>query len=74
MRAELTNVVVSKICRLEIKRLEEIAPPWIAAHDALENLKEQSGADLYDKQAVMSHMQIVLEQEKRQTLEKEKTS
>ena len=44
----------------------------IAAHDALENLKEQSGADLYDKQAVMSHMQIVLEQEKRQTLEKEK--
>ncbi|WP_114787136.1 chromosome partition protein MukB [Vibrio tetraodonis] len=56
----------------EIKRLEEIAPPWIAAHDALESLKEQSGADLYDKQAVMSHMQIVLEQEKRQTLEKEK--
>ncbi|CAM3603517.1 chromosome partition protein MukB [Vibrio aquimaris] len=56
----------------EIKRLEKITPPWIAAHDALENLKEQSGADLYDKQAVMSHMQIVLEQEKRQTLEKEK--
>ncbi|NOI77582.1 chromosome partition protein MukB [Vibrio coralliilyticus] len=56
----------------EIKKLEAIAPTWIAAHDALETLKEQSGADLYDSQAVMSHMQVVLEQEKQQSLAKEK--
>ncbi|WP_339389493.1 chromosome partition protein MukB [Vibrio neptunius] len=56
----------------EIKKLEAIAPTWIAAHDALEMLKEQSGADLYDSQAVMSHMQAVLEQEKQQSLAKEK--
>ncbi|MCC2523511.1 chromosome partition protein MukB [Vibrio coralliilyticus] len=56
----------------EIKKLEAIAPTWIAAHDALEMLKEQSGADLYDSQAVMSHMQVVLEQEKQQSLAKEK--
>ncbi|MCG9678461.1 chromosome partition protein MukB [Vibrio sp. Isolate24] len=56
----------------EIKKLEAIAPTWIAAHDALEALKEQSGADLYDSQAVMSQMQIVLEQEKQQSLAKEK--
>ncbi|WED20750.1 chromosome partition protein MukB [Vibrio sp. JC009] len=56
----------------EIKRLESIAPKWIQASDALENLKEQSGADLYDSQAVMSEMQKVLENEKHQSLEKEK--
>ncbi|WP_099607471.1 chromosome partition protein MukB [Vibrio coralliilyticus] len=56
----------------EIKKLEAIAPTWIAAHDALETLKEQSGAALYDSQAVMSHMQVVLEQEKQQSLAKEK--
>lgn len=56
----------------EIQRLENIAPAWIAAHDALETLKEQSGADLYDKQAVMSQMQVVLEQEKQQSLAKDK--
>ncbi|NOJ22656.1 chromosome partition protein MukB [Vibrio coralliilyticus] len=56
----------------EIKKLEAIAPTWIAAHDALETLKEQSGANLYDSQAVMSHMQVVLEQEKQQSLAKEK--
>ncbi|NRF31135.1 chromosome partition protein MukB [Vibrio coralliilyticus] len=56
----------------EIEKLEAIAPTWIAAHDALETLKEQSGADLYDSQAVMSQMQVVLEQEKQQSLAKEK--
>ncbi|QIJ84449.1 chromosome partition protein MukB [Vibrio coralliilyticus OCN008] len=56
----------------EIEKLEAIAPTWIAAHEALETLKEQSGADLYDSQAVMSHMQVVLEQEKQQSLAKEK--
>ncbi|RJX73751.1 chromosome partition protein MukB [Vibrio sinensis] len=56
----------------EIRKLESIAPTWIAANDALEALKEQSGADLYDSQAVMSHMQLVLEQEKQQSIQKDK--
>lgn len=56
----------------EIKKLEAIAPTWIAAHDALESLREQSGADLYDSQSVMSHMQVVLEEEKKQSLAKDK--
>ncbi|RSD31219.1 chromosome partition protein MukB [Vibrio pectenicida] len=56
----------------EIKKLEGIAPSWIAAHDALETLTEQSAVELYDSQAVMSHMQVVLEQEKQQSLAKEK--
>ncbi|WP_070967595.1 chromosome partition protein MukB [Vibrio sonorensis] len=58
----------------EIQRLEGIAPKWIAAHNALESLKEQSGADLYDSQAVMAQMQQVLEQEKTQSLKKERLS
>ncbi|MEZ8195537.1 chromosome partition protein MukB [Vibrio cortegadensis] len=56
----------------EIKKLEAIAPSWIAANDVLESLKEQSGADLYDSQAVMSQMQLVLEDEKAQSLAKDK--
>ncbi|KJY83145.1 cell division protein MukB [Vibrio galatheae] len=56
----------------QIKKLEAIAPTWIAAHDALEALREQSGADLYDSQSVMSHMQVVLEQEKQQSLAKDR--
>ncbi|MCV5868422.1 hypothetical protein OFN61_24455, partial [Escherichia coli] len=47
----------------EINKLEAIAPTWIAANDALEKLREQSGVDLEDRHAVMSHMQVVLEQE-----------
>ncbi|WCP68074.1 chromosome partition protein MukB [Vibrio tubiashii] len=58
----------------EIKKLEAIAPTWIAAHDALESLREQSGADLYDSQSVMSHMQVVLEEEKKQSVAKDKLS
>ncbi|OAJ95943.1 chromosome partition protein MukB [Vibrio bivalvicida] len=57
---------------VEIKKLEAIAPTWIAAHDALESLREQSGADLYDSQSVMSHMQVVLEEEKKQSVAKDK--
>ncbi|MBU2895409.1 chromosome partition protein MukB [Vibrio hepatarius] len=57
---------------VEIKKLESIAPSWIAAHDALEILAEQSAVELYNSQAVMSHMQVVLEQEKQQSLAKEK--
>lgn len=56
----------------EIERLESIAPSWLAANDALEVLREQSGADLYDSQAVMSQMQLVLEDEKNLSLAKDK--
>ncbi|GAL13604.1 chromosome partition protein MukB [Vibrio astriarenae] len=56
----------------EIERLESIAPDWISAHDALETLREQSGAALEDSQAVMSQMQLVLEDEKNLSLEKDK--
>ncbi|KOO05897.1 chromosome partition protein MukB [Vibrio hepatarius] len=56
----------------EIRKQEAIAPTWIAAHDALEKLREQSGAELEDSQSVMSHMQVVLEQEKQQSLAKDK--
>ncbi|OLQ87965.1 cell division protein MukB [Vibrio panuliri] len=56
----------------EIAKFEAIAPTWIAANDALENLREQSGAELVDSQAVMSQMQLVLEQEKQQSIAKDK--
>ncbi|MEH0688715.1 chromosome partition protein MukB [Vibrio cholerae] len=56
----------------QIAQLEALAPAWIAASDALENLREQSGAELGDSQSVMAHMQQVLEQEKQQSLAKEK--
>ncbi|MBF9000762.1 chromosome partition protein MukB [Vibrio nitrifigilis] len=56
----------------EISRLETQAPSWIKANDALESLREQSGAELADSQSVMSQMQIVLEEEKTQSIEKDK--
>ncbi|NAW57361.1 MULTISPECIES: chromosome partition protein MukB [unclassified Vibrio] len=56
----------------EIKRLESIAPAWISANDALQTLQEQSGAELYDSQAVMTQMQQALEQEKQQSIAKDK--
>lgn len=56
----------------EINKLEAIAPTWIAANDALESLREQSGAELKDSQSVMAHMQVVLEDEKQQSLAKDK--
>ncbi|NAX21141.1 chromosome partition protein MukB [Vibrio sp. V39_P1S14PM300] len=56
----------------EIKRLESIAPAWISANDALKTLQEQSGAELYDSQAVMTQMQQALEQEKQQSIAKDK--
>ncbi|AUI87369.1 cell division protein MukB [Vibrio azureus] len=58
----------------EINKLEAIAPAWIAANDALEKLREQSGAALEDSQAVMSQMQAVLEQEKALSIAKDKLS
>ncbi|WP_394127256.1 chromosome partition protein MukB [Vibrio hepatarius] len=56
----------------EINKLEAIAPTWIAANDALESLREQSGAELEDSQSIMAHMQVVLEDEKQQSLAKDK--
>jgi len=63
---------VEQDTQAEIRKLEAIAPTWIAANDALEKLKEQSDAELEGSQAVMSQMQIVLEQEKEQSLAKDK--
>jgi chromosome partition protein MukB len=45
------------------RELEAIAPSWLAANDALEHLREQSGYALVDSQSVMTAMQEVLEQE-----------
>ena len=56
----------------EISRLESIAPAWIKASDALETLREQSDAELADSQSVMAQMQIVLEQEKAQSIAKDR--
>ncbi|ELA7355168.1 chromosome partition protein MukB [Vibrio alginolyticus] len=56
----------------EISELEAIAPAWIAANDALEKLREQSGEELEDRHAVMNHMQVVLEQERELSLAKDK--
>ncbi|KYN89758.1 cell division protein MukB [Vibrio cidicii] len=58
--------------RAEIAHLQVLAPSWIAANDALEKLREQSGAELTDSQSVMSQMQMVLEREKTLSLNKDK--
>lgn len=58
--------------RAQIQRLESIAPQWIVARNALDDLREQSGEALESSQAVFSHMQQTLEREKQQTAEKEK--
>ncbi|ODS10864.1 chromosome partition protein MukB [Vibrio scophthalmi] len=63
---------VEQDAQAEISKLEAIAPAWIAANDALESLKEQSGAELFDSQAVMTQMQLVLEEEKQQSFAKDK--
>ncbi|WP_165311673.1 chromosome partition protein MukB [Vibrio ziniensis] len=56
----------------KITQLESIAPAWIKANDALEILREQSGAELANSQSVMAEMQRVLEQEKVQSNAKDK--
>ena len=56
----------------DVNRLEAQAPAWIKASDALETLRDQSGADLMDSQSVMSQMQVVLEEEKSLSLAKDK--
>ncbi len=47
-----------------IAKLEQYAPTWISANNALLVLKEQSGFELADRGAVISAMQEVLEQER----------
>lgn len=51
----------------QINELSKIAPSWIQASEALEQLREQSGAELLDSQSVMSQMQLILEEEKQLT-------
>ncbi len=58
-------------CGAEIKRLESIAPTWIAANNALQHLQEQSGQTLETRQSVMAYMQVALENERQLTSHKE---
>ncbi|SDH05231.1 bacterial condensin subunit MukB [Vibrio xiamenensis] len=55
----------------EIKRLESIAPAWIAANDALETLNQQSQQAFENSQSVMAHMQVVLENERQLAQQKD---
>ncbi len=55
----------------EIKRLESIAPAWIAANDALETLNQQSQQAFENSQSVMAHMQVVLEKERQLAQQKD---
>lgn len=48
----------------EISRFEGIAPAWIKANEALEQLCESTESELIDAQSVMNKMQKVLEAEK----------
>lgn len=69
-RIQLTQQVQS--FQLAIKQLEARAPAWIGATEALEQLVTQTDEPLNSRQAVMSHMQKVLETEKQTNQEKER--
>ncbi|MFC3023549.1 chromosome partition protein MukB [Vibrio zhugei] len=56
----------------QIRQLEDAAPAWIHAHEALTQLREISDAPLDNAQAVMAQMQSVLEQEKSASAEKDR--
>ena len=56
----------------DIQTLQKQAPAWIAANEALEKIQQQTEASLTDSHAVMTQMQQVLEQEKQQSLAKER--
>jgi chromosome partition protein MukB len=47
----------------QVKELEAIAPKWLAANEALGQLRDQSGYVLEDNQSVMAAMQEVLQSE-----------
>ena len=55
----------------EIKQLQLSAPAWHKANEALDWLREQSGASLDSRQAVMAEMQQLLEREKQQSTHKD---
>ncbi|NLS11293.1 chromosome partition protein MukB [Vibrio sp. SM6] len=57
---------------LKVQQLSEIAPRWIAANEALDALRLQSDASLENAAAVMTQMQRVLEDEKAQSIAKDK--
>ncbi|WP_153446969.1 chromosome partition protein MukB [Vibrio algicola] len=56
----------------EIQILQKQAPAWIAANDALDKIQQQTDGELSDSHAVMAQMQQVLEQEKQQSIIKER--
>lgn len=56
----------------KIQTLQKQAPAWIAANDALDKLQQQTDAELSDSHAVMYQMQQVLEQDKQQSMAKER--
>lgn len=56
----------------QIQTLQKQAPAWIAASEALEKLQLQTEAELTDSHAVMAQMQQVLEQDKQQSMAKER--
>lgn len=58
--------------KAQIAQLEQAAPAWILANEALEQLRHTSEAKLEDSQAVMAQMQFVLEQEKTASAEKDR--
>ena len=58
----------------QIQTLQKQAPAWIAASEALEKLQLQTDAELTDSHAVMAQMQQVLEQDKQQSMAKERLS
>ena len=58
----------------KIQALQKQAPAWIAASEALEKLQSQTDAELTDGHAVMAQMQQVLEQDKQQSMAKERLS
>ncbi|WP_217512128.1 chromosome partition protein MukB [Vibrio metschnikovii] len=57
--------------RNAIKQLELKAPAWHQATEALQLLREQSGASLDSRQSVMTEMQSILEREKHQSAQKD---
>ncbi|UGA55992.1 chromosome partition protein MukB [Vibrio sp. VB16] len=69
-RIQLTQQVQS--FQLALKQLEAHAPAWIEANNALEQLVTQTEEPLNSRQAVMSHMQRILETEKQTNQEKER--
>ena len=56
----------------EITQLEIRAPAWIIANDALTLLRDQTGEELCDSQAVLTEMQHTADRERAASIEKDK--